>query len=97
MAKYEIDINNCQVSNAGLNVRVGDRVKFCSTDTRSYKVTGLGNVFASGHGHRDVPAGGCTEYYTVNGRKGNYGYNVGPDCPSQDPPEIIIDDSPDHC
>jgi hypothetical protein len=92
MAQYEIDINNCQVSNAGLNVNVNDQVMFCSTDSKSYKLTGLGNVFEGGHGHIDVAAGGCTQYYTVTGTKGNYGYNVGPDCPAQDPPEIIIDD-----
>jgi hypothetical protein len=91
MAQYEIDINNCQVSNTGLNVNVNDQVKFCSTDSRSYKLTGLGNIFDGVHGQVDVPAGGCTGYLTVNGAKGGHGYNVGPDCPAQDPPEIIID------
>jgi plastocyanin len=45
MAQYEIDINNCGASPNPQNVNVGDQVKFCSTDTRTYKVTGLGNVF----------------------------------------------------
>jgi plastocyanin len=92
MAQYEIDINNCGASPSSQTLKVGDQVKFCSTDSRSYKVTGLGNVFEDGHGHRDVPAGGCTQYYTVNGTKGNYGYSIGPDCPPLGTPEIIIDD-----
>ena len=91
MTQYTVNINNCGASPNPLNVNLGDQVEFCSTDTRSYKVTGLGNVFVGAPGHICVPAGTCSSYYTVDGTKGPHGYNIGPDCPPEGTPEIIID------
>ena len=91
MTQYTVNINNCGASINPLNVNVGDQVEFCSIDTRSYKVTGLGNVFVGAPGRIDVPAGTCSSYYTVDGTKGAHGYNIGPDCPPEGTPEIIID------
>jgi hypothetical protein len=91
MAQYTININNCGASINPLNVNVNDQVQFCSTDSRSYQLTGLGNVFQGSPGQIAVPAGACTGYFTVNGTQGTHGYNIGPNCPPQGPPEIIID------
>jgi plastocyanin len=91
MAQKTINITNCGASPNPLHVDVGDQVQFCTADTRSYQVTGLGHVFQGSPGRIPVPASECSDYYTVTGAKGRYPYNIEPDCPPEGPPEIIID------
>jgi hypothetical protein len=92
MEHHEIDINHCAASTDSEHVDRDDRIRFRSTDTRSYQLTGLGDVLKDVPDPLNVPAGGCTDYYKVNGEKGSHVYGIGPDCAQHDPPEIIIDD-----
>ena len=97
MAQYTININNCGACPISLPVKVGDLVQFCTQDSRSYQLTGLGNVFQDVHGQIDVPANGCSPYYLVNGSPGKNKYNIGPNCPHVEDvedaatPDIIIE------
>jgi hypothetical protein len=92
MAQFTLTITNCGISDAALHVKDTDQVRWCSAD-REYRITGLGNALSGASGQVTVPAGGCTQYYTVDGRPNQYAYNIGPNCPPEGAPEIIIDDT----
>ena len=95
MTRHTVEITDCMASPDSLRVVTSDEVRWCSKDNRSYKLTGLGDVFAGSPGQIDVPVKDCTSFHTVTGQPGeHYPYNVhgDPACHRHiGTPEIIIE------